>query len=100
MEHPGDRSVEHLAPTSARRPSSYLEDARRWLGAETEGILSCARQLAHGARLRRAIDLLWSVKDTVGVRSPRLYHETAAAAKRAAHAARDAQAEGRALRRG
>ncbi|MFJ4326515.1 BTAD domain-containing putative transcriptional regulator [Streptomyces tricolor] len=97
VEHPGDRSVEHLAPTSrAAAEFSYLEDARRWLGAETEGILSCARQLAHGARLRRAIDLLWSVKDTVGVRSPRLYHETAAAAKRAAHAARDAQAEGRA----
>ncbi|WP_371105958.1 MULTISPECIES: AfsR/SARP family transcriptional regulator [Streptomyces] len=96
-EHPGDRSVAHLEPT--RYPGvefSYLDDARRWLGSEAQCILSCARQLTHGTHLRRSIDLLWSVKDTVGSSNARQYRETAEAAKRSAHGARDAQAEGRA----
>ena len=97
VEHPGDRSVEHLQP--ARYPGiefSYLDDARRWLASEAQCILSCARQLAHGPELRRSIDLLWSVKDIVGSGNLRQYQETAAAAQRAAREAQDAQAEGRA----
>ncbi|WP_189191154.1 AfsR/SARP family transcriptional regulator [Streptomyces albiflavescens] len=97
VEHPGDRSVEHLEP--ARYPGvefSYLDDARRWLASEAQCILSCARQLAHGSELRRSIDLLWSVKDIVGSGNFRQYQDTAAAAQRAAREARDAQAEGRA----
>ncbi|MBQ0984585.1 winged helix-turn-helix domain-containing protein [Streptomyces sp. F63] len=97
VEHPGDRSVEHLE--SARYPGvefSYLDDARRWLASEAQCILSCARQLVHSSELRRAIDLLWSVKDIVGSGNFRQYQDTAAAAQRAAREARDAQAEGRA----
>ncbi|MFF9090549.1 BTAD domain-containing putative transcriptional regulator [Streptomyces sp. NPDC014991] len=97
VEHPGDRSVEHLEP--ARYPGvefSYLDDARRWLASEAQCILSCARQLAHGSELRRSIDLLWSVKDIVGSGNFRQYQDTATAAQRAAREARDAQAEGRA----
>ncbi|UTO68287.1 AfsR/SARP family transcriptional regulator [Streptomyces rapamycinicus] len=96
-EHPGDRSVAHLEPTRYSGVEfSYLDDARRWLGSEAQCILSCARQLTHGTHLRRSIDLLWSVKDIVGSSNPRQYQETAEAAKRAAHGARDGQAEGRA----
>ncbi|MEV0123218.1 BTAD domain-containing putative transcriptional regulator [Streptomyces sp. NPDC050703] len=97
VEHPGDRSVEHLEPV--RYPGvefSYLEDARRWLASEAQCILSCARQLIHGPELRRAIDLLWSVKDIVGSGNFRQYQDTAAVAQRAAHEAHDARAEGRA----
>ncbi|MFE5829305.1 BTAD domain-containing putative transcriptional regulator [Streptomyces sp. NPDC056488] len=97
VEHPGDRSVEHLEPI--RYPGiefSYLDDARRWLAAEAQCILSCTRQLAHGSGLRRSIDLLWSVKDIVGSGNARQYQETAALAQNAARAERDAQAEGRA----
>ncbi|WP_087887291.1 AfsR/SARP family transcriptional regulator [Streptomyces alboflavus] len=97
VEHPGDRSVEHLEPI--RYPGvefSYLDDARRWLASEAQCILACARQLAHGSELRRSIDLLWSVKDIVGSGDVRQYQDTAAVAQRAAREARDAQAEGRA----
>ncbi|MFF4501174.1 BTAD domain-containing putative transcriptional regulator [Streptomyces sp. NPDC001401] len=97
VEHPGDRSVQHLEP--ARYPGvefSYLDDARRWLASEAQCIMSCARQLAYGSELRRSIDLLWSVKDIVGSGNFRQYQDTAAAAQRAAREARDAQAEGRA----
>ncbi|WP_375256625.1 BTAD domain-containing putative transcriptional regulator [Streptomyces sp. MNP-20] len=97
VEHPGDRSVEHLEPL--RYPGvefSYLDDARRWLASEAQCILACARQLAHGSELRRSIDLLWSVKDIVGSGNVRQYRDTAAVAQRAAREARDAQAEGRA----
>ncbi|MGW0570459.1 BTAD domain-containing putative transcriptional regulator [Streptomyces tauricus] len=97
VEHPGDRSVEHLSATRYHDAEfSYLDDARRWLNTEAAGILSCVRQLAHGTLLRPAIDLLWIAKDLAGSVHHRLYQATAAAAKQAAHEARDAQAMGRA----
>ncbi|WP_435864526.1 BTAD domain-containing putative transcriptional regulator [Streptomyces phaeochromogenes] len=97
VEHPGDRSVEHLAATRYHDAEfSYLDDARRWLNTEASCVLSCVRQLAHGTLLRPAIDLLWSAKDLAGSVHHRLYQATAATAKEAAHEARDAQAMGRA----
>lgn len=97
VEHPGDRSVEHLAATRYHDAEfSYLDDARRWLNTEASCVLSCVRQLAHGTLLRPAIDLLWSAKDLAGSVHHRLYQATAAEAKQAAHEARDAQAMGRA----
>lgn len=97
-ERPGDRLVDHLERTEY--PGLTFTDptaARDWLYAEANTVLALVQQCARGPMLRRAVDLLWAVKDLneSGANS-RGYEAVAAAARDAAHAAGDAQAEGRA----
>ncbi|MEU5438540.1 BTAD domain-containing putative transcriptional regulator [Streptomyces sp. NPDC020719] len=99
IERPGDRLVEHLAPT--RYPGLAFADGHEavdWLYAEANCLLACVHQCAGDpAMLRRAVDLLWAAKDLAesGANS-RQYETTAAAIRDTAHAAGDAGAEGRA----
>ncbi|MBD0746386.1 BTAD domain-containing putative transcriptional regulator [Streptomyces sp. CBMA152] len=99
IERPGDRLVEHLAPT--RYPGLAFADGHEavdWLYAEANCLLASVHQCAGDpAMLRRAVDLLWAAKDLAesGANS-RQYETTAAAIRDTAHAAGDAGAEGRA----
>ncbi|MEU3840781.1 BTAD domain-containing putative transcriptional regulator [Streptomyces sp. NPDC028635] len=98
IERPGDRLVDHLAGTEYR--GLTFEDrhaAQDWLYAEAHTVLALVQQCARGPMLRRAVDLLWAVKDLAesGANS-RGYEVVATAARDAARAAGDARAEGRA----
>ncbi|MFF4010684.1 BTAD domain-containing putative transcriptional regulator [Streptomyces sp. NPDC001717] len=100
LERPGDRLVDHLAPThhpgsSFTDPSSALD----WLYAEADPLLACVRQAAARTpeALRRAVDLLWVAKDLSESGAKNRQYESAAVALRdAAQAVRDRRAEGRA----
>ncbi|MFF7725188.1 BTAD domain-containing putative transcriptional regulator [Streptomyces sp. NPDC008001] len=98
LERPGDRLVGHLARTAV--PGAALKDGREaagWLAAEADCILACVRLRATEGSLRRAADLLLAAKDLVETGlSGSAYVHTAEAVLAAAHAAGDAQAEGRA----
>ncbi|MFF8999316.1 BTAD domain-containing putative transcriptional regulator [Streptomyces achromogenes] len=98
IERPGDRLVDHLEPTE-HEGLRFSEGAAAldWLYAEGECLLACVRQSAPTNRLRRAVDLLWAAKDLAesGANS-RQYEATAIAVCKAAQAAGDARAEGRA----
>ncbi|GAA0601259.1 AfsR/SARP family transcriptional regulator [Streptomyces crystallinus] len=99
IERPGDRLVEHLAPT--QYPGLVFADGHAavdWLYAEANCLLACLHQCAGDpAMLRRAVDLLWAAKDLAesGANS-RQYETTAAAVRDAAHEGGDASAEARA----
>ncbi|MEU1076923.1 MULTISPECIES: BTAD domain-containing putative transcriptional regulator [unclassified Streptomyces] len=99
IERPGDRLVEHLAPT--RYPGLTFADGHAavdWLYAEANCLLACLHQCAADpAMLRRAVDLLWAAKDLAesGANS-RQYETTAVAVRDAGHRRGDALAEGRA----
>ncbi|GFH38202.1 AfsR/SARP family transcriptional regulator [Streptomyces pacificus] len=98
LERPGDRLVEHLAPTAYEGLAfTDRHEALDWLYREANSLLACARQSFVGTRLRRAVDLLWAAKDLAesGANS-RQYESTALAAREAARASGDALAEGRA----
>ncbi|MBO1337118.1 AfsR/SARP family transcriptional regulator [Streptomyces sp. VRA16 Mangrove soil] len=99
IERPGDRLVDHLAPTS--HPGLVFDDrhsAQDWLYSEAISVLACVRQSVGDSRLRRAVDLLWAAKDLAesGANS-REYEVAAMAAWEAAQAVEDAWAAGRAL---
>ncbi|MBL1099420.1 AfsR/SARP family transcriptional regulator [Streptomyces coffeae] len=98
MERPGDRLVDHLAPTE--QPGLDFPDqdaALDWLFTEADCLLACAQQSASGATLRRAADLLMASVDLAesGANSRR-YEIVASSISSAAHVAGDLQAEGRA----
>ncbi|MFK8910556.1 BTAD domain-containing putative transcriptional regulator [Streptomyces sp. YS-3] len=99
IERPGDRLVEHLAPT--QYPGLTFTDGHAavdWLYAEANCLLACLHQCAADpAMLRRAVDLLWAAKDLAesGANS-RQYETTAAAVRDAGHRRGDASAEARA----
>ncbi|MET7287892.1 BTAD domain-containing putative transcriptional regulator [Streptomyces sp. NPDC005573] len=98
IERPGDRLVDHLAPTSYRglRFRSRAE-ALDWLFAEAQPLLACAQQQQRDGRLRRAVDLLWAAKDLAESGANGKQYESAALALRdAARAIGDVRAEGRA----
>ncbi|MFF1482526.1 BTAD domain-containing putative transcriptional regulator [Streptomyces sp. NPDC058301] len=99
IERPGDRLVEHLAPTQyPGLPFADGHAAVDWLYAEANCLLSCVHQCAGDpALLRRAVDLLWAAKDLAesGANS-RQYETTAVAVRDAAHERGDASAEARA----
>ncbi|MDG4862251.1 BTAD domain-containing putative transcriptional regulator, partial [Streptomyces sp. T-3] len=102
IERPGDRLVDHLAPTQyAGLDFADGGEALDWLYREADCLLACVRQSADTEadpdRLRRAVDLLWAAKDLAesGANSHR-YETTAVAVRDAARAAGDAWAEGRA----
>ncbi|WP_328538213.1 AfsR/SARP family transcriptional regulator [Streptomyces sp. NBC_00344] len=98
IERPGDRSVDHLEPTTYEglvfpdRPSAV-----DWLYAEAGCLLACAHQCASHGMLRRATDLLCAAKDLAesGTNS-RQYEITAISLRDAAQAAADGHAEARA----
>ncbi|GHH02969.1 AfsR/SARP family transcriptional regulator [Streptomyces rubradiris] len=98
IERPGDRTVDHLEPTSYRGLEfSSRSQALDWLFAEAQSLLACAQQQQAHGRLRRAVDLLWAAKDLAESGANGKQYESAALALRdAARAAGDTRAEGRA----
>ncbi|MFD4828619.1 BTAD domain-containing putative transcriptional regulator [Streptomyces uncialis] len=98
LERPGDRTVDHLAPTSY--PGLRFTDSRAaldWLYAEADCLLAAVRQAGQSGALRRAVDLLLAAKDLAetGV-SARRYEAAATAVRDAAAAAGDTWVESRA----
>ncbi|MYW69326.1 tetratricopeptide repeat protein [Streptomyces sp. SID8379] len=98
IERPGDRLVEHLAPTAY--PGLRFEDrhsAQNWLYSEATSLLAVVRQSAVRGELRRSVDTLWAAVDLAesGANS-REYEAVAAFARDAARDAGDGHAEGRA----
>ncbi|MGW6732734.1 BTAD domain-containing putative transcriptional regulator [Streptomyces sp. NPDC055013] len=98
IERPGDRLVDHLE--HGEFPGlrfSTRHEAQDWLYSEANCLLACVSQSVRSGNLRRAVDLLWAAKDLAesGTNS-RDYEAAAAAARDAAQAAGDIQAEGRA----
>ncbi|KUL27499.1 AfsR/SARP family transcriptional regulator [Streptomyces regalis] len=98
IERPGDRLVDHLE--HGEFPGlrfSTRHKAQDWLYSEANCLLACASQSVRSGDLRRAVDLLWAAKDLAesGANS-RDYEAAATAARDAAQAAGDVQAEGRA----
>lgn len=100
LERPGDRAVDHLAPT--RYPGVVFRDeksAQDWLYDEADVLLACLQQGAERTpeALRRAVDLLWAARDLAESGAKVRQYESAALALRdAAQAAQDPYAEGRA----
>ncbi|WP_406415401.1 BTAD domain-containing putative transcriptional regulator [Streptomyces sp. NBC_01614] len=99
IERPGDRLVDHLAPTEY--PGLTFEDrhhARDWLYAEATCLLACARQSTEPGQLRRAVDLLWAVIDLMeSGANPREYEATGSSLRAAAHTAGDQRTQARVL---
>lgn len=98
IERPGDRLVDHLE--HGEFPGlrfSTRHEAQDWLYSEANCLLACASQSVRSGDLRRAVDLLWAAKDLAesGANS-RDYEAAATAARDAAQATGDVQAEGRA----
>ncbi|MER0243510.1 BTAD domain-containing putative transcriptional regulator [Streptomyces sp. HSW2009] len=98
LSRPGDRVVDHLGPTAY--PGLTFADSRagvEWQHVEATAVLTTARQLAWGATLRRAVDLLQASRDLAetGAHSPS-YLQTAAEILRSTLLAGDARSEGRA----
>ncbi|MET9829639.1 BTAD domain-containing putative transcriptional regulator [Streptomyces sp. NPDC006385] len=98
IERPGDRLVDHLE--HGEFPGlrfSGRHEAQDWLYSEANCLLACASQSVRNGDLRRAVDLLWAAKDLAesGANS-RDYEAAATAARDAAQAVGDVQAEGRA----
>ncbi|MEV6741011.1 BTAD domain-containing putative transcriptional regulator [Streptomyces sp. NPDC051104] len=98
IERPGDRLVDHLEKT--RTAGLVFPDRRAaqdWLYSEAVSLLACVRQSSDGARLRRAVDLLWAAVDLAESGANFKEYEAAATALRdAARAASDDRSEGRA----
>ncbi|MGA5039324.1 AfsR/SARP family transcriptional regulator [Streptomyces capoamus] len=98
IERPGDRTVDHLTPTSYK---GLLFNARSealdWLFAEAQCLLACASQQSTGSGLSRAVDLLWAAKDLAESGANAKQYETAATTLRdAAQKDTDVRAESRA----
>ncbi|CAL9540040.1 Regulatory protein AfsR [Streptomyces sp. enrichment culture] len=85
IERPGDRLVDHLAPTAY--PGLAFPDrhaAQDWLYAEAHVLLACVQQSARGPALARAVDLLWAAKDLAESGANAKQYEVVALALRAA----------------
>lgn len=98
IERPGDRVVDHLAPTTyAGLDFPDRESALDWLFVEATCILATTRQLATDGALRRSVDLLQATRDLAesGAHSHQ-YLQVAMALLQAAQEAEDTRAEGRA----
>ncbi|MCZ4118534.1 AfsR/SARP family transcriptional regulator [Streptomyces sp. H39-S7] len=69
LENPGDRVLDHLAPTErAGLAFGTREEALEWLFSEAQGLLAAVQQAAGGGcegPMRRAVDLLWASQDLV-----------------------------------
>lgn len=99
IERPGDRLVDHLAPTEY--PGLTFQDrhqARDWLYSEAHTLLAFVQQCARGPLLRRAVDLLWAAKDLAESGANSKQYEVAARTLRdAADREDDTKARSRAL---
>ncbi|MDL5202176.1 BTAD domain-containing putative transcriptional regulator [Streptomyces sp. ALI-76-A] len=100
IERPGDRLVDHLAPT--RYPGLRFPDrraARDWLYTEAHCLLAFARQCTSRPHaLRQAIDLLWAALDiSESGANSREYEATARALLEAARQVDVPQVQARAL---
>ncbi|GAA0927451.1 AfsR/SARP family transcriptional regulator [Streptomyces thermoalcalitolerans] len=99
IERPGDRLVDHLAPTEY--PGLTFQDrhqAQDWLYSEAHALLAFVQQCAKGPMLRRAVDLLWAAKDLAESGANSKQYEVAALALReAADRGDDLKARSRAL---
>ncbi|MFF9816549.1 BTAD domain-containing putative transcriptional regulator [Streptomyces sp. NPDC014006] len=99
VERPGDRLVDHLAGTEY--PGLVFADrhaAQDWLYAEAHTVLALVQQCARRPMLRRAVDLLWAVKDLAESGANSKQYEVAAHALReAADLADDPRSQSRAL---
>lgn len=98
IEHPGERTVEHMAPTVS--PGLGFTDrttALDWLFTEAAAVLACVRQNKDTGNLRHAVDLLIATKDLAdsGVHS-QSYEHAATLIRDAADAADHACAGARA----
>ncbi|MBA0053291.1 AfsR/SARP family transcriptional regulator [Streptomyces sp. AJS327] len=99
IDHPGDRTVDHLEPT--HRPGLRFTDrekALEWLFAEAPCLLACAKQSAGTASsLQRAADLLiaTNVLADSGIHSLG-YEQAVIAVRDHAHRLSNAKAEARA----
>ncbi|MGW7349781.1 AfsR/SARP family transcriptional regulator [Streptomyces sp. NPDC054784] len=99
LDRPGERLVDHLEDTGAQRGLAFTElgVATSWLFAESGCFLACARQLAAGPTLRRAVDLLLVTSDLAEAgMNIRQYELVASELQKAAHELGDAHAEARA----
>ncbi|MCZ4100634.1 tetratricopeptide repeat protein, partial [Streptomyces sp. H39-C1] len=67
LENPGDRVLDHLAPTERTGLAfGTREEALEWLFSEAQGLLAAVQQAAGGGcegPMRRAVDLLWAAQD-------------------------------------
>ncbi|MGW1432489.1 BTAD domain-containing putative transcriptional regulator [Streptomyces sp. NPDC002431] len=97
LERPGDRLIEHLAPTEGDGlVFADRSEARDWLFGEARGLLSAARQAARTGESRKAADLLLAVRDLAESGSEfTRYESVATALLDAAVAAGDERTEGR-----
>ncbi|GAA2061182.1 transcriptional regulator AfsR [Streptomyces albiaxialis] len=98
LERSGERLADHLESTDTE--GMHFSDqgaALDWLFAESACFLACARQLASGSTLRRAVDLLLATNGLAesGVNS-RQYELIAETMKEASQAAENPYAEARA----
>ncbi|WP_329132877.1 NB-ARC domain-containing protein [Streptomyces sp. NBC_01476] len=101
LENPGDRVLDHLAPTA--HPGLTFgarDDALEWLFSEAQGLLAAVQQSADGGcegPMRRAADLLLVAQDLMesGVYA-RQYEQAARAVVATAQACGDVRVEGRA----
>ncbi|MEU0452719.1 MULTISPECIES: BTAD domain-containing putative transcriptional regulator [unclassified Streptomyces] len=98
IERPGDRLVDHLAPTTHQGLSfGSREAALDWLFAEAECLLACVVQSLLAPTLRRAAGLLLVAKDLSESGASSLFYERAATALcRAAQQLGDAHVEAQA----
>ncbi|WP_063762250.1 AfsR/SARP family transcriptional regulator [Streptomyces sp. NRRL F-5123] len=101
LENPGDRVLDHLAPTS--HPGLVFtarEESLNWLFTEAQGVMAAVQQAAEGGCggfLRRAADLLLAAQELVESGFyVRQYEQAARALIGAAQDCGEALAEGRA----
>ncbi|HEY3482317.1 MAG TPA: tetratricopeptide repeat protein, partial [Streptomyces sp.] len=100
LENPGDRVLDHLAPTA--HPGLAFgarEEALEWLFSEAQGLLAAVTQAAEGGcdgPMRRAVDLLLCAQDLMesGVYA-RQYEQATRALITTAHDCADTLVEGR-----
>ncbi|MBM9505123.1 AfsR/SARP family transcriptional regulator [Actinacidiphila acididurans] len=101
LESPGDRMLDHLAPTRRTGLSfATREGALDWLFAEGQALLAAVQQAADGGcqgRTRRAVDLMLAAWDLMesGI-YPRQYEQAARALVTTSHDCADELVEGRA----
>jgi DNA-binding SARP family transcriptional activator len=100
LENPGDRVIDHLAPTSHPGLSfPTREESLEWLFSEAQGLLAAVQQAADDgceSSLRRAVDILLAAQDLMesGVYA-RQYEQAARVLVTTAHECGDTLVEGR-----
>ncbi|SEN08519.1 AfsR/SARP family transcriptional regulator [Actinacidiphila rubida] len=100
LENPGDRMLDHLAPTTRGGLAFGTRDeALEWMFSEAQGLLAAVQQTAADGcddRVRRGVDLLLAAQDVMesGIYA-RQYEQAVRALATAAHDCADPLVEGR-----